>query len=179
MVTTPAGITLKVDPWFSGLFVMQRDFQARLNFDTFPADFDSDEKMAYIREQALALTDELHEALGETGWKTWATSRHINHDAYKGELADVFIFFMNLMMVADITPSDLLTAVQAKMAKNIKRQDEGYDGVSTKCPGCKRAYDDDAVKCYPLAADNEMTKVAAVGWCTMKHIYVTADGVNA
>ena len=36
----------------------------------------------------------------------------------------------------------------AKHEKNAKRQEEGYDGVSTKCPGCKRALDDNAVHCY-------------------------------
>ena len=34
-----------------------------------------------------------------------------------------------------------------RLKKNAKRQEEGYDGVSTKCPGCHRALDDDAVLC--------------------------------
>jgi NTP pyrophosphatase (non-canonical NTP hydrolase) len=142
-------ITVHVDPLFSGIYVIQRAFQARLHEGQFPASMSEVDRMEYLRTQSLALTDELHEALAETGWKPWATSNHINRDAYAGELADVFIFFMNLMLVADITPSELLALVKEKQTKNAKRQDDGYDGVTTKCPGCKRAYDDDAVKCFP------------------------------
>jgi hypothetical protein len=113
------------------------------------ADMAPEARMEYLRTQSLALTDELHEALAETGWKPWATSNHINRDAYAGEMADTFIFLMNMMLVADITPTELLALVKAKQIKNRQRQDDGYDGVTTKCPGCKRAYDDEAVKCYP------------------------------
>jgi hypothetical protein len=141
-------IHLTVDPVFSGLYVLQRDFQARLHKGIFPADMDPETKMDYIRTQFLALADEQGEALGETGWKPWATSNHINRAAYLGELADTFIFFMNEMIVVDITPTELLDTVRAKQRKNMKRQDEGYDGVSTKCPKCGRALDDDAVKCH-------------------------------
>jgi NTP pyrophosphatase (non-canonical NTP hydrolase) len=148
MATTPRTLHLTVDPLFSGLYVLQRDFQARLLGDV-PANLDDSARKAYVREQALALTDELHEALAEVGWKSWATSAHINREAYRGELADVLIFLMNLMLVADITPSELLEVVKAKQIKNHKRQDDGYDGVSTKCSQCHRAYDDDAVKCTP------------------------------
>jgi NTP pyrophosphatase (non-canonical NTP hydrolase) len=144
-----AKIVVHVDPMFSGLYVLQQDFQARLLKGQHPANLSNEEKMQYLRTQALALTDELHEALGETGWKDWTTSNHINRDAYKGELADVFIFLMNLMLVGDITPTDLMDAAKAKIAKNHKRQDDGYNGVTEKCPGCRRAYDDDAVTCTP------------------------------
>lgn len=149
MATNQLPVTVHVDPMFSGLYVVQRDFQARLLSGDLPADLRGTDRKAYIREQALALTSELHEALDETGWKSWATSDHINRDAYMGELADVFIFLMNLMLVGDITPTDLMMVTRRKIAKNHKRQDDGYDGVSTKCPGCKRAYDDDAVTCSP------------------------------
>jgi NTP pyrophosphatase (non-canonical NTP hydrolase) len=162
MATTPDEhqVTVRIDPLFSGLYVLQRDFQARI-LDALPSELSDREKMEYIREQALALTDELHEALAETGWKSWATSMHINREAYQGELADVFIFLMNLMLVAEITPTDLLGVVKAKIAKNHKRQDDGYDGVTTKCPGCKRAYDDDAVDCaYDPDADAPFCAVA-------------------
>lgn len=159
MAHTSKDIHVTVDSMFSGLYVLQRDFQARLlssrdGQSHVPSTLTAPLRMEYIREQALALSDELHEALAETGWKTWATSNHINRDAYAGELADVFIFFMNLMLIADITPSELMEIVRAKQIKNHKRQDDGYDGVTTKCPSCKRAYDDDAVKCTPEWCDS-------------------------
>lgn len=141
-------INLTVDPVMNLMYEKQAEFQERL-LGMHPTYLPAAERMAYIREQSLALSDEVHEALAETGWKSWATSNHINREGYLGELADSYIFFMNLMLVADIRPHELAKAVLAKQEKNHKRQDDGYDGVSTKCPGCKRAYDDDAVKCTP------------------------------
>jgi hypothetical protein len=162
-------ITVTIDPLFSGLYVLQRAFQARLHDGTFPADMPPVLKMSYLRTQFLALADEQHEALNETGWKPWASSNHINREAYKGELADTFIFLMNQMIVADITPSELLDLVKAKQIKNAKRQDEGYDGVTTKCPGCKRAFDDEAVKCFPGTDPG-------YAWCENVHDFVGPDG---
>lgn len=158
---------MTVDPMFSGLYVLQRDFQARVLGGRIPLRLDPKAKMAYIREQALAATDEIHEALAETGWKSWASSNHINRDAYAGELADTFIFLMNMMLVSDITPSELMEIVRAKQIKNHKRQDDGYDGVTTKCPGCKRAYDDDAVTCTPPVQQS-----GARAWCGVRDIYL-------
>lgn len=114
---------------------------------TSPRDFTQEAKIAFIQTNILALTDELHEALGETGWKPWATSKHINVAAYKGELIDAWHFFMNLCIVVGMTPEELYMGYLVKRGKNIKRQEEGYDGVSMKCPGCHRALDDDAVLC--------------------------------
>ena len=109
---------------------------------------DPEAAIDFIRWNILALTDELHEALGETGWKPWATSRHVNLTAFKGELVDAFHFFMNLMLAVGMDGDELFERYHEKRAKNAKRQAEGYDGVSTKCPGCKRALDDAAVDCF-------------------------------
>lgn len=168
MVTTPP-ITIRIDPEFSGLYVLQRDFQARLLDGRHPAELTDEGKMRYLRTQALALTDELHEALAETGWKDWTTSNHLNRGPYMGELADVFIFLMNLMLVGDITPTDLMGVVKDKISKNHKRQDDGYDGVSTKCPGCKRAYDDTETKCFPGSDES-------YAWCRDKGSLVDQNG---
>jgi len=105
--------------------------------------------MDYIREQTLACTDELHEALAETGWKTWAKNPHINEEAMRDELIDAFLFLLNLMNVASMTPEQLYHGHAKKVANAIKRNNDKYDGVSTKCSACKRAYDNDAVRCTP------------------------------
>ena len=127
------------------------------------------EQMDYTRTMVLALEDELHEFLGETGWKPWATSNHINVDAAKGELVDAFHFFMNLMLLVDMSAAELELLYFAKHKKNRKRQQEGYDGLN-KCPTCKRAYDDDNVNCYPPGRfpGEEMT-----GWCSKELAPVT------
>jgi hypothetical protein len=123
------------------MLTLQRDLQR----DTYGIDFEkmSDEdRMAYVRNNVLALTDELHEALGETGWKPWATSRHVNEQAYTAELVDAWHFLMNLLLVTGIPPEVLAglfyTTYVFKRGVNEKRQVEGYDGVKTKCPHCKR-----------------------------------------
>lgn len=112
-----------------------------------PVEMPQDEKIEFIRWNILALEDELHEAIAEVGWKPWATSRHINREAFRGELVDAFHFLMNLMLVVDIDAEEFLSAYRAKREKNAKRQAAGYDGVSGKCAGCSRALDDDAVSC--------------------------------
>lgn len=112
-----------------------------------PGEFESnEERIQFIKDMILALTDELHEMLGEVGWKPWATSDHINEDAFKNELIDAWHFLMNLMLVVNMSAEELYERYIAKRQKNIKRQDNGYDGLN-KCPICKRAYDDDAVEC--------------------------------
>lgn len=90
-----------------------------------------EERMRYLRDQALALVVEVGEALAETPFKPWATypaDAEINDDAYVGELADVFIFFLNLMLVGDVSERRLLEAVRRKITKNQDRHAGAYDG---------------------------------------------------
>jgi len=130
--------------------------QKKLQKETYGIDYDGmtdEERIAQFKDMHIALTDELHEALGEMGWKPWATSKHFNQEAVQAELIDAWHFFMNLMLIAGLTPDKLLEAYELKRAKNMARQAEGYDGVATKCRGCKRAFDDDAVKCHPSTSE--------------------------
>lgn len=128
------------------MFEEQRKLQIEA-YKVSPESLQGDERIQFIKDMNLALQDELHEFLGETGWKPWATSRHVNEDAAKGELVDAFHIFMNLCMVVNMTPQELFDGYQEKRRKNLQRQLEGYDGVSTKCPHCKRALDDPATRC--------------------------------
>lgn len=105
-------------------------------------------RIQMFKEMYVALVDELHEALGEMGWKAWATSKHFREPAVQGELIDAWHFFMNLLILAGLDPEKMFEMYMAKHDKNKKRQEEGYDGVSTKCQGCGRALDDDAVECH-------------------------------
>ena len=115
----------------------------------------SDEERAqYIRDMSLALADELHEALNETGWKPWATSRHVNRQAYLGELIDVLHFWCNLVLITNTNEKELLDMYFAKADKNARRQLAGYDGVAGKCTTCGRAFDDTAVLCTPIACEH-------------------------
>lgn len=130
------------------MFNIQEHAQINIYGDGVPfEEWDNERKIEFIKDMRIAIDDELAEFMGEIGWKPWATSRHINVDAAKGELVDVFHFFMNFCLVVEMGPKELFEKYLAKNKKNIKRQEDGYDGVSSKCPGCKRALDDDAVDC--------------------------------
>lgn len=109
-----------------------------------PAGFtDQDERIEYIRAMTLAVIAELYEMLDEVGWKPWATSRHINEDAAFSELRDALQFLMNLMFAVTLQPADELAhrlhkELNEKHVVNVQRARDGYDGVSSKCPQCKR-----------------------------------------
>lgn len=117
------------------------------SFGNDPKALSDEEKLEWIRWNMLALMDELHEALAETGWKPWAKSKHINRDAYVSELVDAFHFLMNLMLIVDCSAEEFLAKYFEKRGINADRQAAGYDGVTGKCPNCKRALDDAAVLC--------------------------------
>jgi len=75
----------------------QHELQIK-SFGQDPKTLSDVEKLEWVRWNILALSDELHEALAETGWKPWAKSQHINRDAFVSELVDSFHFLMNLML---------------------------------------------------------------------------------
>lgn len=103
--------------------------------------------MQLLRDQFVALVVEMVEALSETGWKPWATSRHFNERAYKREMVDVWCFFMNLMIWGGMTPEELYEEYISKMGVNWSRAIDGYDGVSSKCKICKRDFNEPGVNC--------------------------------
>ena len=111
-----------------------------------PAAHEGDKMASHVRDMVIALEDELHEAMNETGWKPWATSRHFNAEPFTKELVDAWHFFMNLMLVgahqlgmsaeeyADYFTRQYIT----KNVINRERHEKGeYDGLN-KCPKCKR-----------------------------------------
>lgn len=111
-----------------------------------PAKLEGDELADFMRWNAFALTDEIHEALGEVGWKPWATSRHVNHPQFMQEMVDAFHFFLNMLLAgagqAGMTIEEYARAFEqqyiTKNAKNLERQQLGYDGVTGKCANCRR-----------------------------------------
>jgi hypothetical protein len=133
---------------FRTVFASQDKFQRLLGHDL--SEYDEETKAGYLKDQILALLDEAHEALNEVGWKPWASSRHVNHKEFAGELADVLCFLVNLALGVGLSADDLFALHQEKVLRNIKRQEDKYDGVSGKCPGCKRAIDDLRAKGLPV-----------------------------
>lgn len=103
-----------------------------------PAALEGDDMAEFARWNVLATTDEMHEFLNEIGWKPWATSRHVNRDQAVGEIVDALHFIGNLLRMLNVTGRELTSRYKAKQLINLERQLAGYDGVSTKCPSCKR-----------------------------------------
>lgn len=125
------------------LLESQATLQLRMPDGVDPRDMSTEEKALFIKDMVLALTDELHELLDEVGWKPWASSRHVNMEAAQGELIDALHFFLNLSLALDLDGFRIMEMYYAKNKKNKQRQEEGYDGVSSKCVVCHRALDDE------------------------------------
>lgn len=98
----------------------------------------------FMRWNAFALTDEIHEAMQEVGWKPWATTRHLNGEAFMKEMVDAWHFFMNMLLAASPgrTPEEIMTEFferyYDKNSINAQRQIDGYDGLKDKCNICHR-----------------------------------------
>lgn len=133
-------VTVATKDQLDELFTLQGDLQADMGHD-----FESmtlEERIEFIRWNAIALSGELAEALGEVGWKPWATARYIDREPYVGELIDMWKFLMNLGLVVAVTPNELMQRFRGKTLVNRTRHENGYDGVSSKCTTCHRALDE-------------------------------------
>lgn len=130
-----------------------------------PQQLEGDERALYFKDMTLAATNEAHEALDEVGWKPWASSRHFNEQAVRGELIDELHFLLNRMMAARMTPDMIREMYFEKNGRNLQRIERGYDGVTEKCPGCKRAIDDPSTHCQLYMDDGEGHRLH---WCQDK-----------
>lgn len=100
-------------------------------------------RVANIKENVLAATDELHELLGETSWKSWTVGDpYINWDPARKEAIDLWHFVMNLFLHLRMSPEQVYEMYMEKNRINHERQSEGYDGIKDKCPQCKRVLAD-------------------------------------
>jgi hypothetical protein len=117
-------------------------------------------------DMTVAGIRETVEQLDEMGSKPWATSKHFNEAAVQKELVDEWHFFMAKCLLARLTPEKLYRMYKEKWEINVARQHDGYDGVSTKCPQCKRALDD-SEGCWLIGTGVEKD----LGYCVDKGYY--------
>jgi dimeric dUTPase (all-alpha-NTP-PPase superfamily) len=137
------------------IFGLQFNLQTKI-LGRIMSDMTLTERIEYIKENVLAATDELHELLNETSWKSWASGDpYINRDAAVKEGVDVLHFLVNLFLALDVSPEELLTRYAGKNKVNHNRQDNGYDAVSTKCASCGRALEDITIR-ETLTADYQV-----------------------
>jgi hypothetical protein len=78
----------------------------------------------------LALSDEVHEVLGELPWKPWKTNHgdmsEVNEEDLKMEIVDVAHFVNNLIMVWFKDFAEFNAMFAAKLEENIDRQERNY-----------------------------------------------------
>jgi hypothetical protein len=158
----------------AGLLNKQRDLQVG-SFRLDPLALEGEDRAEFIRWNVLALEDELHEMLGEVGWKPWASSRHVNEKEATAELVDALHFFLNLVLAAaprgqsvEMAAHTLLSGYNTKAAVNARRQANGYDGVTGKCPDCKRDTAETELVVY--------TDLGATSSCPCGHVYGAVSG---
>lgn len=112
-------------------------------FDRDFSNQDPDEFADAIVMNHSALICELTEFMDEVGWKDWTTPRGwVNREAAIGELVDAAHFMANLLVRLNVTDDEWEERYQAKQEVNRQRRRTSYDGVSNKCPKCRRALDD-------------------------------------
>lgn len=138
-----------------------------------PQDLEGEEAIQFAKDMKLALEAELQEMLDECGWKPWATSRHLNAHRMRQELIDAIHFWLNLWMLTfppDTSPSEMGATWEsmylAKNGENFRRMREGYDGITGKCPNCKRDWTDQPPLSHAVYGD---LGTALVFYCPCGH----------
>lgn len=144
--------------WLDSTYALQREaFGVEL-----PMTPDTIRLADYVVMNHSALTAEAGELLAEFGWKSWANPRGwVNRENALKEAVDVAHFLANILCAIGVTDSEWEKAYQAKQEVNRERQRAGYDGVSGKCPECKRSYDD-GIECTPLKTVTEVNASGSV-----------------
>jgi hypothetical protein len=148
------------------------DLQRRVYSHVLPMPQNTNELADYVQMNALAAVDEIMEMLGEVGWKPWANPRGwIRREHFMKEAVDALHFIANMLCAAGISDDELWEAYRAKQATNSRRQELGYDGVSGKCPGCRRSYDD-GIDCAP-ASDKDSESSHA--FCVIEDMFIDPE----
>jgi dimeric dUTPase (all-alpha-NTP-PPase superfamily) len=129
--------------WLDSIMTTQRGLQELLGHDI--QTMTIQQRVEYFKLNILACTDELHEALAESTWKPWTTADPaIDDEAAGRELIDALHFLVNLFLVVGWDARRVHAAYHAKHVVNVQRQQDGYDGLRTKCANtaCRRALDE-------------------------------------
>lgn len=109
--------------------VLVRQLDAQRSFYGLrPDDMEPEDRMAWLRTNALAAVAEVIETLDEAGWKPWKSKGfgEIDRAAFAHEMSDVILFLLNMLLVAGVTGQELADALETTWAKNEQRQQTGY-----------------------------------------------------
>lgn len=94
------------------------------------------QRYIYLLNNFEGIADELAEARAETNWKQWTHGVELgtfnDRNAFVKELVDLLHFLVNLLLLADCSADEVYNRYMAKADVNASRQEDGYDGRSTK-----------------------------------------------
>ena len=80
-----------------------------------------------MKENILALIVELTEVLNEINWKRWkATAKSVNKNNLHEEIADCYLFLMNITNAADLSYDKLINLVLSKQDQTFTRFRNNY-----------------------------------------------------
>ena len=100
------------------LFEYQKAFQKLLGFDKLPVD---DPKLMQLH--LLGLVGEIGEVLqADQRWKTNGRNTHFDFENKKVEIADCFIYLINVCLFSNILAEEILDTIEKKINKNYMRK---------------------------------------------------------
>jgi len=120
-------------------FVEEQTLVQKKTYGVDARDLRGDERAQYLRDNVLALTEELHELMRESSWKFWKRGQpgygEPDHGISVGpggeslghrerviaEMGDVMAFLGNLARLHDLTTDDLIAGHRAKLKLNSQR----------------------------------------------------------
>jgi len=91
-------------------------------------EFTEEEKIAFSKELCLYLYQEVAEYVNAVGnYKMHKVQKDVSdRESIKGEIADIFIFAMDLALTQKISYEELIDILQKKQQKNFDRQKNNY-----------------------------------------------------
>ncbi|MBP6874640.1 MAG: dUTPase [Candidatus Eisenbacteria bacterium] len=96
-----------------------------VDFDEIPRDRGL--QNLWVRNYALAMTQEISELVDSTNWKWWRTKVDLfDEQNLKVELIDILHFWVSACQVMGLSPDDVLRMYTQKNAINAERQKSGY-----------------------------------------------------
>lgn len=105
--------------------LMESQKQLQDAFGLFPIK-DGRDRNEKLKDMIVCMEDELHEAMHEFAWRSWTSSSDMNTNRVKEELRDAFQFFINCMLILNMTPDELMFMVKEKQDVNWHRIRTGY-----------------------------------------------------
>jgi dUTP pyrophosphatase len=114
------------------IFAMQRDLNrytlaqnGQADYDAIPADRAL--QNTWVRNYALAMTQEIAELVDSTNWKWWRTKVDLfDEQNLRVELVDILHFWVSACQVMGLSATDVHRMYLQKNAVNRQRQDRGY-----------------------------------------------------